>query len=141
MDDLRKAREALEENELNLAIVKDGKLVFKSRSPGVGGLLEAEEELGEWGRGSSLADKVVGRAAALISVYLKMAAVFGEIMSQGAINLLERYDINHQYDEKVPFIEDEDGEPCPFEKLVEDYEDPEKAYMEIKSRVQTSRSK
>ncbi len=139
MNDLKRAQLVLEKKDLNLAIVRDGELIFESKAPGVEGLLKAEGELGGEVRGSSLGDRVVGRAAALISVYMKMRAVFGKIMSEGAIGLLGSYDINQEYDEKVPFIENEDGEPCSFEKLVEDHEDPEIAFKEIKSHVQKSR--
>lgn len=138
MNDLRKARLALEENDLNLALVRSGKLIFESKAPGVEGLLEAAEKLREEARNSSLGDRVVGRAAALIGAYLDIKAVFGKIMSEGAINVLKSYDITYEHDEKVPFIENEEGEPCPFEKLVEDYEDPGEAYKEIESRIQNS---
>lgn len=138
MNDLKKARLALEEKGLNLALVSDGKLIFESRAPGVGGLLEAAEKLGEGARNSSLSDRVVGRAAALIAAYLDIKAVFGKIMSEGAIDVLRSYDVTYEHGEKVPFIENEKGKPCPFEKLVEGYADPEEAYEEIRSRVQDS---
>lgn len=136
MNDLTKARLVLEENDLNLVLVSGGNLIFESRKSGVEGLLEAVEKLGEAARNTSLGDRVVGRAAAFISAYLDIKAAFGKVMSEGAIKVLRSYDITYEYDEKVPFIEGGEGKPCPFEKLVEDYEDSEKAYREIKSRIQ-----
>lgn len=137
MNDLEKARLALKNRDLNLVLVRDGELIFESRLPRVKGLLEIRENVGEKTRESSLGDKVVGKAVALICAYLEVQAVFGGVMSEGAEEVLENEGIPHIHEKLVPFIKDEkDGTPCPFEELVKNWEDPEKAYWELKSRVQ-----
>lgn len=136
MDDLKKARLTLKNRDLNLVLVKDGELIFESRLPNVKGLLKVKEKVGGRARECTLGDRVVGRAAALICAYLGVQAVFGVVMSEGAEKVLENEDITYNHEKLVPFIKDEkDGSTCPFEELVENLEDPEKAYREVKSRV------
>ena len=45
-------------------------------------------------QGSVIADKVVGKAAALLAVLGEVQAVFGRVMSEGAVSIFEKHQIN-----------------------------------------------
>jgi hypothetical protein len=47
-------------------------------------------DIGGLAEGASLADSIVGRAAALLCVYSKIVAVYGVNMSKGALSILRQ---------------------------------------------------
>ncbi len=88
--------------------------------------------------GSSIADRIVGRAAALLCVYSKAASVFAVTISGEAIQVLEDNKVFYRFQNHVPNILNYEGNDiCPFEKLVIDLTKPEKAYKKLKSFVET----
>lgn len=132
--DLRLAKEALLEGDLTLVAAKDGKLLFKSKSHGVTDLLTMIDHLGESTEGSSLADSVVGRAAALLCVYSRVIAVYGERMSEGAVSVLKANSIWYEFGTLVPrILNREKNDICPFDKAVVGTEDPTAALERLKS--------
>jgi len=76
MQDLEIAKERLNEEGLALSVVKGGEMIFESVSHGISGFLEAVERLEEKLEGASVADRVVGKAIALLCVYAKVRALY-----------------------------------------------------------------
>ena len=63
-------------------------------------------------------DKLIGNAAALLSIRAGCREVFSPLGSQLAINTLEKYGIEYHFSQIVPCIQRADGEDmCPMEKL------------------------
>lgn len=86
-------------------------------------------------RGASVADLVVGRAAAFIFIAAGVASVHGAVMSTGADALLERYGIPHSYDTLAPQIINRAGDGiCPMEDAVSACVSPVEALPAIRSR-------
>lgn len=138
MHDLRLAEDRLRQKNLNLVIAKNGKIIFENGFKGIRGLLHATEKLGKASMGSSIADRIVGRAAALLCVYSKAASVFAVTISGEAIQVLEDNKVFYRFQNHVPNILNYEGNDiCPFEKLVIDLTKPEKAYKKLKSFVET----
>jgi len=134
VNDLGLAKEVLFEGGLTLVAAKDGKLLFKSNSHGVTDLLTMIDHLGESTEGASLADSVVGRAAALLCVYSRVIAVFGERMSEGAVSVLKANGIWYEFGTLVPgILNREKNDICPFDKAVAGTEDPTAALERLKS--------
>lgn len=132
MDDLKLARRRLIEGGLNLLAIKDGIVIFEGRSPGIRDLLYAIENIGEDLTGAALADRIVGRAAALLCAYAGIASVFAKVISKGGVSVLVENDIPCLFEENVINISNADGsDVCPFEKLVSGVRDPSLAYGEI----------
>jgi len=132
--DLELARSRLKDRDLTLVIVKEGKVIFETRSQGVGGFLKAIEKLGTRLIASSAADKIVGAAAAKLCVYSGMASVFAATISEEGIRVLQGNCIMHQFENEVPNILNIDKtDICPFEKLVIGSRDPKEAYTKLKS--------
>ncbi len=133
-NDLHVATERLKQKNLALAIAKKGRVVFETSSHGIGGLLEAIEELGDEMRGSSVADKVVGKAAALLCVYAGVVAVFAATASDKGIQALRDNSTLCRFENRVQHIlGSKRRDICPFEKLVIDISNPEEAYEKLKS--------
>lgn len=135
LDDLEKAEEALKGGALTIAVVKGGKLIFSAKIPGLRAILMASKALGGELAGSSVADKVVGRAAALLYAHHGVRAVFGAIMSEGAAAVLRDNGVGLKFDGLVPVIKGKDGiQTCPFERAVMGISEPEEAARAI-SRI------
>ena len=87
-------------------------------------------------QGSVIADKVVGKAAALLAVLGEVQAVFGRVMSEGAVSIFEKHQIPYQFETLVPYIENrtKDG-MCPMEETVQLVEDPEEAFEALEKTI------
>ena len=132
--DLELAKSRLKEKNLTLVIVKEGKNIFETESQGVGGFLQAIENLGKRLVASSVADRIVGAAAAMLCVYSEISSVFAVTISEEGIKVLEEKDIIYQFENKVPNILNNDKtDICPFEKLVIGSREPKDAYKKLKS--------
>ena len=133
-DDLNLAKKTLFEEKLSLVVAKNGKLLFRSKSHGVSDLLAMIEDLGQLAEGASLADSIVGRAAALLCAYSKIVAVYGANMSEGAMSVLKTNGIKCEHGTIVPrILNREKNDICPFDKAVTGIEDPRIALDRLKS--------
>ncbi len=134
MKDLKLAEQRLKEKKFNLLIVKDGKIIFATKSQGIRGLLQAIEKLGKQLTGSSVADNVVGRATALLCAYFKASSVFAVTISEEGEKMLKENEIFYQFENRVPNILNyERTDVCPLEKHVMGLIKPEEAYEKLKS--------
>jgi len=85
--------------------------------------------------GFSVADLVVGKAAAMLFVKAGVAHVFARTLSQGGKRVLERYKIPFSYEVLTERIINRAGDDvCPMEKAVSDTEDIEEAYRILRIR-------
>lgn len=134
VDDLSLAKEALLKGGLTLVVAKSGKLLFKSKSHGVSDLLTMIDHLGRLTEGASLADSVVGRAAALLCVYSKIIAIYGSRMSEGAALILKAGDLRYEFGTLVPkILNRQKNDICPFDRAVSGIEEPSAALEKLKA--------
>ena len=134
MSDLETARNNLRRKGLTLAIVKNGEVLFETRSHRISGFLNAVENLGGQLVGASLADKVAGKAVALLCVYAGISAVYAETLSNKAKTVLEKKGIHTEWKELVDTILDlSRSDVCPFEKNAEKISDPKDAFKAFKA--------
>ncbi|MEM3697549.1 MAG: DUF1893 domain-containing protein [Candidatus Bathyarchaeia archaeon] len=133
--DLTLAKKRLsEEKGLTLTIAKNGKIIFETSSHGISGFLEAVEKLGDKLNRASVADKVVGKAIALLCVYKRVKMVYAATISREAKAFFEKYRVYHEWDDLVENILDfKKRGICPFEKLAMDISNPNKAYVRLKA--------
>ena len=75
MNDLKIAKNRLENEDFSLVIVKKGKVIFETKERKIAGFIDAIEKLDTLIIGSSIADKVVGKAIALLCIYAKVSGV------------------------------------------------------------------
>ena len=129
--------EELEKAGLSLLIYSGEKVIFSSARTGMKPLLEAIEALGlEPLRGTIVADKVIGRAAALLIVYMDATEVHAGVVSKTAAEVLWSHGLKYYFGREVESIKSRDGVIiCPFERLVQEISDPEEAYKRIRAKM------
>jgi hypothetical protein len=132
--DLELAKSKLIEEDLSLVITKNGKIIFKTQKQGLMGFLEAIEKLGKNLVTASVADKIVGVAASMLCVYARVASVFALTISEEGSKVLEGNNIVYRFKEAVPNILNRNkNDVCPFEKLAMRSNNPEEAYVKLRS--------
>lgn len=134
VQDLEAAKKRLCEKGLTLSIVKSGKIIFETFSRGISGFLEAIEKFGDELEGASVADRVVGKAIALLCVHTKIKAVYAMILSKKAKAVFEENAVYHEWDGLVEnILGAEKEESCPFEILATEISNPKDAYKRLKA--------
>ena len=119
---------------LSLVIVKKGTVIFETKKQGISGFLQAIEKLNKTLVAASVADKIIGVAAAMLCVYAGVSSVFALTVSEGGIRVLEDNNISYRFEKKVSNILNRSKtDVCPFEKLAMDSRSSEKAYFKLKS--------
>ena len=123
MKDIEIAKEYLEKENLCIAVVKDGNLIFKSSEKGIKPMYTLATEMKEDLKGASIADRVIGKGAAMLCKYIGIKEVYAQLMSNSAIDVLRKSNIAYAYDEICPYIKNRDKtDICPIEKLSKDVE-------------------
>jgi len=136
MDDFELAENELKSRKINLVIVKNGVVLYQSTASGMKGLLQAIEEYDGDLAGTAVADKIVGRAAAMLCVYSKVESVFAITMTEGALRLLTKNGVAHKFEKYVHKLMNSQGtDICPFERAIRDIDDPKEAFKKLRSLV------
>lgn len=112
------AKKIFNEEDFSLVIIKDEKVLLKSNERGIKPIYDIiKVDYSEY-IGSSAADKVVGRGAAIVYDMLKIKNLYAELISESALEFLNDTDIVVEYDKKVENIRNRDNtDLCPMEKL------------------------
>jgi asparagine synthetase B (glutamine-hydrolysing) len=116
--DIELAKKILSEENLAIAIVREGKCIYKSDRRGIYplymALINHKEEL----QNASSADRVIGRGAAQLYEYAKVKYVFANVISEGTKEVLEKSGIAYEAEKTVPYIKNrEQNGMCPVETL------------------------
>lgn len=118
MKDIELAKKILEEGDYALLLVKDKKIIFKSRDKGIKPMYILSTEMKDIAYGAAIADKVIGRGGALLCKYLGVKEVHGGLISKAAMDLLSQANIPYSFDELCEYIKNQDGtDYCPIEKI------------------------
>lgn len=138
MENLQRAKNLLTENNASIVLVKDDE-VFVSDKKGIApmiGFISDNINL----NGFSAADKTVGKAAALLFALAGIKEIYAEKLSRAAIPVLEEHNIKYSYKEIYDRILNRDkSDICPMEKTVVDINDPEKAFIALKAKLEMLR--
>lgn len=134
MKDLEKARDLLVRDGYTCVLYKDGN-VYGSRLRGVQPLLELLD--GEIClKGFAAADKVVGKATAMLYCLLEVEAVYGQVMSIAAARILQSQGIQAVWGTQVKAIRNRSGDGvCPMEAATRHTEDPQEALLCIRETL------
>ena len=82
--------------------------------------------------GAAAADRVVGKAAAMLFVLLRVKSLYAEVITETAKAVLEAQGIECVYGTLVERLIDADGKVCPSELAVENVVDPSDAPAALK---------
>lgn len=133
LQDLEFAEKLLTENESSIVVVKNGEVLAQKQGEGIKPSLETIDELGKQMQGSIVADKILGKASAMLYAYVKVSAVFSPRSTKTALAVLIRAGIPGQTDEMVPFVKEG---MCEFERLLVTIDSPEEAYKVLKQSLE-----
>ncbi len=124
-----------------LRVYKDDELLFSSDKDRLLPLLEYIDNFAPYHQQVIIFDKIMGNAAALLSITASCQKVYSPLGSQYAIKTLDRYGIKHHIAQVVTYIQRPDGKGmCPMEKLSINKE-PEEFYKAIKNIIKQKRGK
>lgn len=116
-------------------VLIDEKEIIVSDQKGIIPLLElinSNKELSNF----SIADKVVGKAVAILILKANIKNVYAKTLSVSAKNLLEKRHINVKYSFLVDIIKNKDNtDICPMEKAIANIDDIEEGYRILKEKV------
>lgn len=134
--DLKKAVDLLSKGEYTCVLCK-GSAVFTSKERGVKPLVEWLNSKTDF-KDFYAADKVVGKAAAFLYLLLGVKAVYSQVMSKSAYEILSMHGIEPLCDLSVEAIRNRSNtDLCPMEKLVLDVDDPKTALSMIKRKLES----
>lgn len=101
-----------------LYVYEDSKLIFASDKDRLLPLVEYLDKFAVNHRNVVIFDKIMGRAAALLSIKADCREVYSPLGSQLAVEVLEQYGIKHSLNKIVPCIQKPNqGDMCPMEAL------------------------
>lgn len=117
-------------------------IVFESTDKGIKPLMQFKKLCYE-GEKLILADRIIGKGAAMMADLLNIEEIYTPIISEGARKYLEQNsNIDVFYDKEVPYIINraKDG-MCPIENAVLDLDDKHEAFDEIIKALKILQSK
>jgi hypothetical protein len=137
---LETATKLLQLHNSSIVLVKDAKVLYESNAKGIFPYVEAVESLGHSLKGAALADRIAGRAAALLSAYVGVSLAYAETISEGALEVFAKHKIPCKYDKKVSMILNRDKtNQCPFEHAVSDLQNPQEAFQRLKQATRMAK--
>ena len=129
MNDLEKAKNLLKNKQYTFVALTNGKIIKTSHKKGIMPLLEIIRDNQDILEETVIADKVIGKAAALLAAGYKVKQIYTELLSQKAKEVLDHYSIFYQYEKYVAYIQNRSKTgQCPMEKLTQSINDPKIAY-------------
>ncbi len=133
MSDIEAAKQLL--NEGFTCVLCRGSEVYKSSKRGVAPMMEWLESGTEL-NGFSAADKVVGKAAAMLFVLAGVSEVYGVIMSKAAAKFLMENKIPIRFEALTEHIVNRSGDGiCPMEQLTSTINQPAEAFAAIRQKL------
>ena len=137
MTDLEIARVNLKGH--SICLCKDGEF-FTDDGRGISPMIRILEEERVL-RGYSVADMVVGKAAAMLFVKAGIIEVYAEVMSSAARDYLRQHNITCEWNTLTQRIINRAGtDICPMEKTVADISDAQEGYKALRAEVQRRQS-
>lgn len=125
----------LKENHTIVILKKDASVVT-SDDRGVLPLIKLLKEDKLQLHDSIIADKVIGKAAAMLMTYGGVKEVYTPIISSPAIKIFNINNVKINYDKEVNRIINRKGDGlCPMETLCLDINDPKEAFKIISNKI------
>lgn len=133
-DILNIAKNTLHEKDYT-CVLYNGEVFLTSNLRGVAPLIKLIGQRGTF-EGFCVADKVIGKAAALLYVKMKISCVYADTISEGAVSVFENYGVPFSFSKKCEYIINRKGDDlCPMEKAVKSIFNPEEAFTAICERL------
>ncbi len=132
--DIKKAKKLLSVPGTTLAVCRGG-VLFVSQKSGIAPALDCLS-LGDALHGSAAADKIIGKAAAMLFISAGVRELYGEVMSLAAAAMLDKYGVVRSHTILTEVIVNRKGDGiCPMEEAVMDISDPSKAEAALRKKL------
>ncbi|MBO4950315.1 MAG: DUF1893 domain-containing protein [Clostridia bacterium] len=139
-ENLIKAKEIIELSDAVFAYVCGNERIVSS-AKGIGFVASLCNDKKDLSQGAA-ADKIVGKAAAMLFVLLGLKNVYAEIISEGAIEVFERYGVEYSFGTKTEAIINRKGDGlCPMEMAAKDAQTPEETLVAVNKKLEELRKK
>lgn len=139
MTDIERAKELLYEKDFTCVLCK-GEEVYTSQRTGISPMVDFITRQIDL-RGFSAADKIVGKAAAMLFVLAGVSEVYAEVISERAVIVFQKYNIQYSYAAMAKTIINRSGtDSCPMELAVAEIDEPLQALTAIENTLKILRS-
>lgn len=133
-DALSRVRELLTHSDSTLVISREGEIVTDTQR-GIMPLVRLIDSGIDY-HGAYAADRIVGKAAAMLYILLGVSGVYAEVLSKEGRELLEQHHIRAEYGTLTDRIVNRMGTgPCPMDAAVRDIGSPEEALTAIRNKL------
>lgn len=134
VNDTEKAKKLLFENDALTCVLCKGDAVYKSCEKGISPMLDYIASSTDL-KGFAAADKIIGKAAAMLFVKAGVKEVYGSVMSSSAAELLQKHNISCSWGTLTDKIINRKGDGvCPMEQTVAGINDLTEAYEALLRR-------
>lgn len=121
-------------------VCKNGDNIYTSDKKGIAPIMDILVEKPALLKGAQVADKVIGRAAALLLIKGGISSLYTAVISEHALEVLKNTDIHVSYDKCVDYIVNRKGDGmCPMENAVLNIDNPDEAYDVLKAKLEELR--
>ena len=139
---LELAKQTLIDGDFSCVVVKDGKVLHTCHGTGISPILELYRNHPEDMLGASVADKIIGRAAAVVYVLCGIKEIYCHVISEPGVAYLAQHGISHSCHRTVERIDNRTKtDMCPMEKASFASDDPQEAYASITAFIDSQKNK
>lgn len=125
-------KETLKENDYSI-IASNG---YHSFDSGIKPVIVPMCEDISFFKGLSVADKLIGKASAMLLCLSGVKEVYTPVLSKSGKEIFEKYGVSYEYDELAEYIINRKGDGmCPMELTVKDIDDPKEAFEALKRKL------
>lgn len=126
----------LQKQNLSIIVEKDGIAFYESDQSRLKPLFACFKKFPNEMQGSTVIDKVIGKAAAFICIAAKVKAVYTLMASENAVQILEENNIIIKAQRTVPRIMNNDkSDQCPMEKMADAAGSPKPFIVELEKKI------
>ncbi len=134
MNRTERAKQLLTGDVTFAAVGKYGERVSHAR--GVAPILKMVKAEPDFLKGAAVADRVIGKAAAMLLYKYGVAQIYTFVASEYAVEYLSDKSVDFTYDNTVSFIVNRDGaDMCPMEKAVLGTDDADEGERLIREKI------
>lgn len=135
MNDLSKAKSLLQSKPQYTCVLCRGETLYTDEKKGIAPMmsfLDQEIDL----QGFSAADRIVGKAAAMLFVLAGVRALYAQVLSESGMLVLKKYGVAFEYGTLTPSIINRKGTGlCPMEEAVKGIEEPAQGREAIRTTM------
>ena len=134
------AVQLLRDGQAACVVLRNGEIVRTESGRGVAPMIRLYEDSAL--QGAYVADKIVGKAAAMLMTLGGVSGCYALTVSRAALDWFSVYNIPVEYEVCAEYIVNRAGDGmCPMEQTVKDLNDPSEALTALKQKIAELRNR